>query len=185
MSRRDRWTSTVRRSISPTCVITKPHEKPMSRRCPGVFTTSLFGCTRSGNSLRFGIIGRRVRWLRIRVGASITSWRRPPWRKNVCVSRWMWSHAEPRIPPITLFFGPNSLRYEVRDGPAERKVSLQPDERRACYAACRVVEVERVLPNRFCWINGSSTSPQLIHRRTVPSVENSGLDSSIINPLHF
>jgi hypothetical protein len=74
---------------------------------------------------------------------------------------------------------------EVKDGPAERKVSLQPDEGRACYAACRVVEAERVLPNRFCWINGSSTSPQLIHRRTVPSVENSGLDSSIINPLHF
>jgi hypothetical protein len=39
------------------------------------------------------------------------------------------------------------------------------------YAACRVVEVERVLARRFCSIKGSNTSPQLMHLRTVPPVE--------------
>jgi hypothetical protein len=48
-----------------------------------------------------------------------------------------------------------------------------------------VLGVERVRASRFCSINGSSTSPQLTHRKTVPSVEYSGRDSAIIKPLHF
>ena len=53
------------------------------------------------------------------------------------------------------------------------------------YAACSVVGVDRVLVRRFCSIKGSSTSPQLMHRKTVPSVAYSGRDSAIIKPLHF
>lgn len=70
--------------------------------------------------------------------------------------------------------------------PAERK-SFTPAGRERCmpYAACSVVGVERVLARRFCSINGSSTSPQLMHRKTVPSVAYSGRDSTIIKPLHF
>src|SRR4029079_2407576 len=52
------------------------------------------------------------------------------------------------------------------------------------HAACKVAGAERVFVDRFCWINGSRTSPQLIHRSTV-SAEYSGLDSTIIRPLHF
>jgi hypothetical protein len=63
--------------------------------------------------------------------------------------------------------------------------SLRPDEGRHAYAAWRVLGVERLRARRFCSIKGSSTSPQLMHRKTVPSVEYSGRDSTIIKPLHF
>jgi hypothetical protein len=63
--------------------------------------------------------------------------------------------------------------------------SLLPDEGDHTYAACSVLGVERVRARRFCSINGSSTSPQLTHRKTVPSIEYSGRDSAIIKPLHF
>src|SRR6476619_4923801 len=53
------------------------------------------------------------------------------------------------------------------------------------YAARSVGGVERIRARRFCSINGSSTSPQLMHRKTVPPVEYSGRDSAIIKPLHF
>jgi len=49
--------------------------------------------------------------------------------------------------------------------------SLRPGRGQHPYAACSVLGVERVRARRFCSIKGSSTSPQLTHRKTVPSVE--------------
>ena len=37
----------------------------------------------TGNNIRFGIIGRRARWKRIKAGASTIFWRRPRWRSTV------------------------------------------------------------------------------------------------------
>jgi hypothetical protein len=71
--------------------------------------------------------------------------------------------------------------------PAKRKsfTCLRSGRGQHPYAACSVLGVERVRARRFCSIKGSSTSPQLTHRKTVPSVEYSGRDSAIIKPLHF
>jgi hypothetical protein len=69
--------------------------------------------------------------------------------------------------------------------PAKRKSFTSAGRGQHAYAAWSVLGVERVRARRFCSINGSSTSPQLMQRKTVPSVEYSGRDSAIIKPLHF
>ena len=89
----------------------------------------------------------------------------------------------------------NLGRWETSDHPQARHLRLScPAERKSftpagrvkrAYATCSVVDVARVLARRFCSIKGSSTSPQLMHRKTVPSVAYSGRDSAIIKPLHF
>src|SRR6476660_10021771 len=55
--------------------------------------------------------------------------------------------------------------------PAKRKSFTSAGRGQPPYAAWSVRGVERVRTRRFCSINGSSTSPQLMHLKTVPSVE--------------
>src|SRR5262245_57252203 len=63
--------------------------------------------------------------------------------------------------------------------------SSAPAEREILYAASRIGRFPLPFTERFCAINASKTSPQLIQRWTVLSADNSGLHSSIMSPLHF